>query len=718
MQAAGVKAPASLVDAILNVCQSGQRSVVALMRWVIAVAFAAIVVAAAAPATSAADTGYEGPSFSGTTNPTGAKRGESVLWFNDGMWWAHMWHSASATFRIHRLDMVMQRWEDTGIVSETRANTHGDSLWDGTKLYIASHRFASDGTAASSGYPSYLYRYSYDAATDRYSLDSGFPVTINDYRTETLVIDKDSTGKLWATWQQDNKIYVNRTTTDDRTWGTPFALPVSGASVTVDDTSAVVSFGNRIGVMWSNQTSSSNAMWFATHVDSQSDTTWEASRTAIQGSGTADDHMNLKTLKEDAQGRVYAAIKTEHNTSSAPLTMLLVRDPVTGDWASHTIARVSDCPNRPIVVLDEENRRVRTYATYPGPPNYSCNSSGGAIYEKTSSVDAVSFEPGRGTPTIVDDDSPYVHNVSSTKQNANSRTGVALLAVNTSTKRYWHTYLPIPAATPTAPAAEFIGTPTSGTAPLTVAFTDTSTGSPTSWDWDFGDGWTSTAQHPSHTYQAAGTYTVSLRATNASGSNTMTKTGYITVAAPPPVPTADFTGSPTSGIGPLTVTFTDTSTGSPTSWSWDFGDGSTSTAQHPSRTYQPGTYTVKLTATNTSGSDTKTRVGYIVVDEPPSFSLSASPSSQSVVRGNSVQYAVSLTAKGGFGGSIDLTVRGPPAGATARFDPATVSPTSSTSAMTVSTTTDAKLGSHTLTIEGTSGSLRDSTAVTLQVKRK
>lgn len=77
------------------------------------------------------------------------------------------------------------------------------------------------------------------------------------------------------------------------------------------------------------------------------------------------------------------------------------------------------------------------------------------------------------------------------------------------------------------PIANFSGTPTSGTVPLTVQFTDSSTNGPTSWSWDFGDGNTSTAQNPSHTYNQEGTYTVSL---TVDGSNTNTKTNYITVS--------------------------------------------------------------------------------------------------------------------------------------------------------------------------------------------
>lgn len=163
------------------------------------------------------------------------------------------------------------------------------------------------------------------------------------------------------------------------------------------------------------------------------------------------------------------------------------------------------------------------------------------------------------------------------------------------------------------PVAAFSGTPTSGYAPLAVAFTDASTNSPTSWAWTFGDGGTSTAQNPSHTYTAAGSYTVTLTATNAYGSDGETKTGYVTVTTPPTnPPVAAFSGTPTSGTVPLTVTFTDASTNNPTSWAWTFGDGGTSTAQNPSHVYTTaGTYTVTLTATNAYGSDGETKTGYI-----------------------------------------------------------------------------------------------------------
>ncbi|HWR84037.1 MAG TPA: PKD domain-containing protein [Candidatus Deferrimicrobium sp.] len=169
---------------------------------------------------------------------------------------------------------------------------------------------------------------------------------------------------------------------------------------------------------------------------------------------------------------------------------------------------------------------------------------------------------------------------------------------------------------PTPPVAQFVGSPTSGCAPLTVNFTDQSTGFPTSWAWDFGDGGTSTAQNPSHTYTTAGSFTVTLTATNTAGSDSEIKTNYITVTSG--APTADFSGVPTSGTAPLAVNFTDLSTGGPSSWAWTFGDGGSSTLQNPSHTYTTaGTFDVTLTATNACGSNLNTKTGYITVAAPP-----------------------------------------------------------------------------------------------------
>ena len=154
------------------------------------------------------------------------------------------------------------------------------------------------------------------------------------------------------------------------------------------------------------------------------------------------------------------------------------------------------------------------------------------------------------------------------------------------------------------PVADFSGTPTSGASPLVVQFTDESGGGvTTSWDWFFGDGGVSSAQHPSHTYTAAGTYSVRLRATNAYGTDELWRTNYISVGAGPPL-IANFSGTPTSGSAPLTVSFTDLSIGNITAWEWNFGEGTTSTLQNPVHTFtSPGEYDIALEVSNATGSD-------------------------------------------------------------------------------------------------------------------
>jgi len=149
--------------------------------------------------------------------------------------------------------------------------------------------------------------------------------------------------------------------------------------------------------------------------------------------------------------------------------------------------------------------------------------------------------------------------------------------------------------------------------PLKVQFYDTSTGIPSGWKWDFGDGSKSFHQNPTHKYSKAGKYTVSLTVKNAKGSNKVTKINYIKVITKP---VASFTSSVTSGKVPLKVTFTDTSTGIPTSRFWNFGDGSKSFLQNPTHKYsKAGTYTVSLTVKNAAGRNTKTISGYIVVSK-------------------------------------------------------------------------------------------------------
>ena len=120
------------------------------------------------------------------------------------------------------------------------------------------------------------------------------------------------------------------------------------------------------------------------------------------------------------------------------------------------------------------------------------------------------------------------------------------------------------------PVADFSANPSSGNAPLSVQFTDSSQDS-TGWNWDFGDGDNSIAKNPEHTYTKTGNYVVNLTVNNENGTDS--KTLEITVDEAPieeKILPVDFTADATSGPSPLKVQFTSTVTGNPTDYFWVF----------------------------------------------------------------------------------------------------------------------------------------------------
>jgi PKD repeat protein len=204
---------------------------------------------------------------------------------------------------------------------------------------------------------------------------------------------------------------------------------------------------------------------------------------------------------------------------------------------------VADCHTRPQIVIDSSNRVLHMLATAPSSGGCPYTGSPGTIYAKTAPLNDLTFPPGRGTPVIRDAASANLNNVTATKQNVTAATGLVVLASNDATRRYWHADL---ALTAPRPNVGFTAAPLSGTAPLPVSFTDTSTGGVTSWAWTFGDGGTSTLQNPAHTYTTAGTYTVTLTGTNANGGSA-SSTATVQVSAPPEANAVGFGGATSTG---------------------------------------------------------------------------------------------------------------------------------------------------------------------------
>ncbi len=173
------------------------------------------------------------------------------------------------------------------------------------------------------------------------------------------------------------------------------------------------------------------------------------------------------------------------------------------------------------------------------------------------------------------------------------------------------------------PTADFTAQPTIGIVPLTVTLANTSQLADT-YVWNYGDGITSTIAAPTHThtYAAAGFYTVTLDADSPDGHDTLMRPDYIRAYT---LPVAGFSATPITGVAPLSVTFNNSSQFAETFW-WDFGDAGTSDQGTPTHVYTAsGMYTVSLRAINPGGSTWLTYTNYITAERPPLPDFQAQP---------------------------------------------------------------------------------------------
>jgi PKD repeat protein len=262
-------------------------------------------------------------------------------------------------------------------------------------------------------------------------------------------------------------------------------------------------------------------------------------------------------------------------------------------------------PSIPIMCLVQNKQNTSQVELYAGTDV--------GVYVKAGSANWVMFSNGLPNVVVTELEIYYNTNI------ANSRIRAATFG-----RGLWQSDL---FSTVPPPVANFSANNTTPNIGQTVSFTDLSTNTPTSWSWSFSPatvtyvgGTTSASQNPQVQFTAGGSYSVTLTATNAGGSDPETKNNYVSVFY---APVANFSANNlTPAIG-QTVTFTDLSTYTPTSWVWSFNPatviyvgGTTSASQNPQVQFTSGgPYTVTLTATNASGSNTLTKSDYITVSE-------------------------------------------------------------------------------------------------------
>ncbi|MGH8894603.1 MAG: hypothetical protein ACRDWY_15060 [Actinomycetes bacterium] len=366
---------------------------------------------------------YTGPTYDSTVHRPTENKPQSKLWYTDGAWWALM--VSSSDDRVHIFELLANHtWRDTGTQVDDRLDATGDAHWDAAegRLTVASR----EGTQSMR-----VTRFAYSSGGRSWSLLPGFPLTVNTGGgSESAAIDRDSTGRFWVTYTKSARVWVAHSDPNGLNWTAGYQPAVPDVVIQGDDISSVIAFGGKIGVMWSDQ--GSDAFRMAVHTDGAGDQVWTVEN-ALAGTDLADDHINLKTVVDDAQGRVYAAIKTSQDFvgPNAPLVGVLVRTPNpdgSGDWSFVVAGTVANDHTRPIIQIDQTNQELYFFATAPV--------TGGDIYYKKTSLSNPSFGPGLGAKFI--DDTATLNNVTGSKQPVTAETGMVLLAVAESRKRYVH----------------------------------------------------------------------------------------------------------------------------------------------------------------------------------------------------------------------------------------------------------------------------------------
>ena len=206
--------------------------------------------------------------------------------------------------------------------------------------------------------------------------------------------------------------------------------------------------------------------------------------------------------------------------------------------------------------------------------------------------------------------------------------------------------------------------PTSGCGSLAVEFQDISLGNPTSWWWDFGNGLTSTDQHPVMVFYP-GVYDVSLKVSDSVSSDIFHISSVIRVYE---LPQVNFSANITTGCFPLEVNFEDLSLPSAPiiSWFWDFGDGGNDTVQHPSYLFNSSSeHDVSLFITDSNQcSSIATKLSYIITEQRPQIDFTATPefsclNNQQVDFVNNTQSSQSFNYEWDFGDGQNSTLENP-----------------------------------------------------------
>lgn len=399
------------------------RLALALLFMVLLVGWAAPAIAVPGQVTNPKT--YGGPSYDPAFSmPATAAEGQSKLWYHDQRWWALIVESTSThSVRVHEL-MPDHSWRPTSALVATDALDSGDALEaeDGTVHVVTRH---ADGVL-------YYTRLTYDPTTHDYTTDANQVITSRGGNS-TATIAEDRTGRLWVAFATPYDVSVAYS--DDAATWTTIMLSKTGDGTT-PEAASIVAFGDRLGLLWSDQ--AQDSFFFAWHRSGDPHAGHWTREVALSGPNEADNHISLVRVPTDGPDTVAAVVKTSLGDSgeadtSALIKLLLRADD--GTWSATPVSTIADGLNDPVLQVDASTDTFRLFAT-----------ANGSIVEKQAPITDPRFRPGRGSLFVLSTEG-VVGNAAVSKDPVDFRSGLVVLASDIKVNAYRHAELPLPVST-------------------------------------------------------------------------------------------------------------------------------------------------------------------------------------------------------------------------------------------------------------------------------
>jgi hypothetical protein len=372
---------------------------------------------------------YPGPAYSSqVARPPTLAGSQSKLWFHADAWWALMFDPTARSVRVAEL-MPDHTWRPTPAVVNADALDSGDALPDGDDVHVVSRMF--DGSL-------HYVRLRFDHATRAYSTTPSTLVTTRGPRAPATIA-KDSTGRLWVAYATAAELAVTYSDDGGLTWAASNVLAEIGTGSSAE-ASALVSYDNRIGLLWSDQATGS--FQFASHLDGDSVLSW--SRETARAGPRAGDHISLRSV-DGPTDTLVAAVKTSPgDLGELPedvLIEVLVRTPE-GTWSSVPVSTVADGLDDPVLQIDQVTGTLHLFA-----------SANDDVVAKQAPLNDIQFPPGPGRLFVLGSEGRLIQPTVA-KAPVDTRSGQVVLVSDTGTLTYRHGEAPILSPAPVPDASD------------------------------------------------------------------------------------------------------------------------------------------------------------------------------------------------------------------------------------------------------------------------